>query len=200
MTNDPYFQKLVPFWQLQLYALIINKPDLYKDLHERARIGTDKSYATRSGEIQLDFARNACDLLERDLTDFFEAWGFLRPIDERVEDYSPVQMTITAAEIAALKAEIATRSYAANKAPGGLVYLTDNTVDVIKYQRAIVKGTVARSGTSVTMNGWENVMAFEVYRDGALVMATPDREFSIPANGTITIKTVAWDGTRENAE
>ncbi|MDR0765954.1 MAG: M60 family metallopeptidase [Odoribacteraceae bacterium] len=199
VSSDPYFQKLVPFWQLHLYALTLGKPDLYKDLHEMARVGTDKNYSTQSGEIQLDFARNVCDLLERDLTGFFESWGFLREIDEEVGDYSKARMTITARQIYDWKAGIAAKSYA--KAPGGLVYLSDNTVDVIKERREIVKGTFSRSGTSVTTTNWKNVMAFEVYHDGVLTYATPDASFTFTDRpGTVAVKAVAWDGTRVNAE
>ncbi|MDR0544149.1 MAG: M60 family metallopeptidase [Odoribacteraceae bacterium] len=198
--SKPYFQKLVPFWQLQLYAASINKPDFYKDIHELARTEPDKDYYSQAGEIQLDFVRHACDLLETDLTDFFESWGFLREIDEEVGDYGSARMTITTADIAALKAEIAARPYAANKAPAGLLYLTDNTVDALKNRRAIVRGSMSKSGTNVTMSGWSNVMAYEVYREGLLYSASPDNTFTLPPSGAIVIKAVAWDGTRVIAE
>jgi hypothetical protein len=201
ITKDPHFQKLVPFWQLQLYALILGIPDFYKDLHERVRIDPDKNYTTQAGEIQLDFVRNACDLLNTDLTYFFERWGFLKEIDETVPDYAAVKQTITTAQINALKAEIAARPYGATKAPEGLIYLSDNTVDAFKNRREIVKGTLTRAGTTITMNGWSNVIAFEVYRDGTLVLATPDHSFTIPEyTGTITFKAVAWNGTRVDAQ
>ncbi|MDR2413634.1 MAG: M60 family metallopeptidase [Odoribacteraceae bacterium] len=201
ISTDPYFQKLVPFWQVHLYAVILGKDDLYKDLHEKARTGTDKNYSTQAGEIQLDFARNVCDYLQTDLTAFFEAWGFVREIDEVVGDYASARMTITATQVANWKNEIASRSYAANKAPGGLVYLTDNTVDVIKYRRDIVKGSVSRNGNTVTTTNWQNVMAFEVYNNGVLAWVSPDYSFTHPSlAGTVTIKAVAWDGTRVNVE
>ncbi|MDR1631363.1 MAG: M60 family metallopeptidase [Dysgonamonadaceae bacterium] len=201
-TGDPYFQKLVPFWQLHLYANIIGKPDFYMDLHEQVRVNPSKDYATQSGEIQLDFVRYACDLLETDLTNFFEAWGLIAEIDTMVGDYSSVVQTITAAQIAALKDEIAARPYADNKAPGGLIYLSDATVDVIREQRSIVKGTRTVNGLNVTMTGWSNVMAFEVYNnEGKLVYATPNAKFTLPSSyPSATYKAVGWDGARIDAD
>lgn len=195
LSTDPYFQRLSPFWQLQMYAVAIGRPDFYKDLHEQVRVNPDKNYNTQCGEIQLDFVRYACNLLETDLTHFFETWGILKEINQVVGDYSSVQQTITTAQINTLKAEIAAKPYGANKAPAGLPYLTENTIDALINHRNIVPGTCSKSGQNISMQGWSNVMAFEVYSNGNVVWATPDHNFttSVP---NATFKAVAWDGTR----
>jgi hypothetical protein len=199
LTDDPYFPRLVPFWQLHLFGLATGRPDLYKDVSEQVRVNPDKDYATRSGEIQLDFVKYCCDALQSDLSDFFEAWGFLREQDLEVGDYSSTYLRVSADEVRATKDYIAAKGYA--PAPAGLLYLTDLTVDVLRRRANITPGTAARSGQRVTATNWTNVMAYKVYYNGNFVLATHDATINIPAKypaDNVEIKAVQWDGTEIN--
>jgi hypothetical protein len=199
VKQDPYFVRLVPFWQLQLFARAIDKPDLYKDVSERIRVTPSRNYTTESGAIQLDFVKYCCDALEADLTTFFEAWGFLRELDIEVNDYSSTYLRITAAELQAAKSDIAAKGYA--PAPAGAIYLTDQNVNVLKNRQNIVPGTASRSGQTITASGWSNVMAYKVYASGDFVYGTPDAIIAVPAAypaAGVEVKAVQWDGTEIN--
>jgi hypothetical protein len=196
---DPYFVRLVPFWQLQLLARAIDKPDLYKDVAERVRTTPDKNYTTQSGAMQLDFVAYCCDALQVDLTTFFEAWGFLRELDIMVDDYSPTYLRITAAELQAAKDAIATKGY--TPAPVGAIYLTDQNVNVLKNRQNIVPGTASRFGQTITTSGWSNVMAYKVYSAGDFVYGTPDATIPVPSAypaASVEVKAVQWDGAEIN--
>lgn len=74
-VGDP-FQKLVPFWQLYLYAKEKGYNDFYADLMEYMRNHPHKGTGNASIHNMYEFAKVSCDLLKTDLTDFFQAWGF----------------------------------------------------------------------------------------------------------------------------
>ena len=110
-SGNHHFVRLVPFWQLKLYLHdVLGKNDFYKDLYERVR-NQDDSKISSQGGYQLEFVRNACDVAQLDLTAFFEAWGFLTPINAMIEDYSSSRFTVTEAQINQLKADIAAKNY-----------------------------------------------------------------------------------------
>ena len=128
-ASDEYYVKLVPFWQLKLYLMdVLGKDDFYRDLHEHYRITPDLDYSVNTqGILQLDFVRQVCVQAEVDLLDFFEKWGFLRPVDKVINDYGNKNFTITEKQIADLKAEIQAKGF--EKAPADLHLLTDENVD-----------------------------------------------------------------------
>ncbi len=125
------FVKLIPFWQLKLYLIdALGKEDFYKDLYEYMR-NQDISTVTNDGYYQLDFVRATCRIANLDLTDFFETWGFLTPIDRTIEDYSTKRFTITQGEIDALKAEIAAENYPIPQ-HSDIHLITDNNISNYK--------------------------------------------------------------------
>ncbi len=129
--NGDVFVKLIPFWQLKLYLMdALGKKDFYKDLYEYMR-NQDNSQATNDGFYQLDFVRATCRIANLDLTAFFEAWGFLTPIDMTVNDYATKQFTITQQQIDELKAEIAAKNYP-QPAHNNIYSITDNNVSNYK--------------------------------------------------------------------
>ncbi|MDR1090191.1 MAG: M60 family metallopeptidase [Prevotella sp.] len=108
-----HFVKLVPFWQLKLYMIdILGKTNFYKDIYEalRNQEDVDTSVITE-GYYQLNFVKLACESAQLDLTEFFEAWGFLTPIDIEMDDYGKDKFIITQAQINEVKAEIAAKNY-----------------------------------------------------------------------------------------
>jgi hypothetical protein len=108
-----HFVKLVPFWQLKLYMIdVLGKVSFYKDIYEKVRNtpDADTSVAT-DGHYQLNFVKLACESARLDLTDFFEAWGFLTPVNLTIDDYGEGKFTITQEQVNQVKAEIAAKKY-----------------------------------------------------------------------------------------
>lgn len=93
------FERLVPFWQLYLYFSRNGCPDFYPDMYETLRncdeIMKDCDPETDVAKYQLNFVKQACKTGKTDLTDFFEKWGFLKPIDSEIDDYGHYHITLT---------------------------------------------------------------------------------------------------------
>ena len=191
------FCKLVPFYQLYLYSTKINTQyeDYYKDLHELIRQQADPANAdTKNGICQLNFVKMTCDLLELDLTDYFRAWGFLREIDERIDDYGVARLWITTDQITEIENYIASKGY--SQAPDGLIYLNDDNIAYFTNGQAMQEGTATRSGNRITVSNSSNVVAFEVYQNETLVKAFNNTAFNVP-EGTVIIKAVSASGERK---
>lgn len=96
------------FWP-RLYGLLCS---------ERYRLPNEQAgyYGMQedNGKCQMLFAEAVCEAAKMDFTDFFEAWGFLRPVDIKYSQYGTQQYTVTQSMVDALKAKMA--SYP-NKAP-----------------------------------------------------------------------------------
>lgn len=122
------WHKLVPFWQLKLYCDAIGKPDFYKDLHELIRTTPNP---VGDGQCQLQFVKKACQAAQLDLTEFFEQWGFLTPVEILVEDYSKRTLKVTQEEVDTIKAEI--KAMDLDKPKHSNIYLiTDGNTDNYK--------------------------------------------------------------------
>lgn len=114
-SGDTPFIKLVPFWQLKLYMHdVLGKNDFYKDVYEKVRLQNDAAIDIKTlteGYYQLEFTKICCEVANLNLTDFFEAWGFYKPIDIEIDDYKKTRFTITQAQIDQVKSEIAAKNY-----------------------------------------------------------------------------------------
>jgi len=192
-AHPDVFCKLVPFWQLQLYyAKARNKPDFYKDLHEQIRLNPDPP---NDGLCQIEFVKTVCDVAEEDLTGFFEAWGFLRPIDQDINDYGTRRLTVTQQQIDEAKAYIAQKGY---QVPNGAVqYITDGNLGAFQANNPVIAGTANRTGHMLTLNGWHNVAVFEVYHNNQIIHISPRSSFSVPSlPQNITVIAVGVNGSR----
>ena len=110
---------------------VLGKEDFYRDLHEHYRVTPDlDTTVDTQGILQLDFVRQVCNLAKVDLLDFFEKWGFLRPVDIVMNDYGDKHFTVTDEQIQALKKEIEKKGYP--KAPENLYLITDENVNDYK--------------------------------------------------------------------
>ena len=190
------FCKLIPFYQLYLYTMKVTKyEDFYKDLHEQIRQQTDpKDAATKNGICQLNFVKMTCDLLQLDLTDYFRTWGFLREIDERIDDYGVERLWVTTDQITEVENYIASKNYP--KAPAGLIYINDDNIACFTNGGTMTAGSATRSNNKITVTNSANVVAFEVYQNNALVKAFNSTAFNVP-EGTVTVKAVSANGERE---
>lgn len=203
--NDP-FEKLIPFWQLELYfGNVLGQSPYYTkdgsgffpDLYEKFR--TDGIKPANDGEMQLQFVLDCCEVGQTDLTDFFEKWGMLTPCEEEINDYSTRTLKITQAQVDEVKSKIAQMGY--SKPALALEYISDNTWELYKNQESVTKGTASRSEETITLSGWKNVVAFEVVdKDGKLVqIAEGDAtEFTLEENWQegFSLQSVAANGSR----
>lgn len=203
------FVRLCPMWQLQLYnvAAGLGVSDFYPQIIEIIR-RTDETN-TSNKDLQFNFIRNTCDVMKTNMLDFFERCGMLKPIDRDVSDYGGAKrLTITAQDIAELKAEIENKNYAKPLSPV-VWYISGNSVQAFKH-RAVVAGTTGEgiSGTGssrlVAASAWQNVVVFETYKRDELVKITlpytnyADKSATLVAypDESTRIEAVAWDGTR----
>jgi hypothetical protein len=110
LADEDVFNRLVPFWQLQLYFEGAGEnPDFYPDLFEafrkqEAARGTSKTgdWASdrRRGERnpavhQLNFVKTACEIANVDLTEFFAKYGFFHVGKLEYDDYGKYTYTMT---------------------------------------------------------------------------------------------------------
>jgi hypothetical protein len=201
-----HFVKLVPLWQLQLYFGIAGRgnPDFYPDLFHRARLADSSQLA--NGQLQCQFMRNACDVAKQDLSCFFEAIGMLKPIDKDMDDYSRGQLTITAADCAAVK-EYAKR-YPQPDSPV-IYYISANSIQAYKERLPVVgqkdQGITFRRGRATISHAvWQHVAAFETYQGDKLIKIAmvgtghPDNSATLVQypEGATRIEAVAWNGQR----
>lgn len=107
--SSDVFNKLVPFWQLKLYMHdALGNDKFYKQVYETIRTSANPK---TDGACQIEFVKIVCDVAKLDLTEFFEAWGFLREIDREINDYSKGQFIVTKEMINDCKAYIASKNY-----------------------------------------------------------------------------------------
>ncbi|NDV60663.1 M60 family metallopeptidase [Bacteroides sp. 519] len=169
------FCKLVPFWQLQLYVTDAQgNKDFYKDLYEMVRKEADMS--SEAGH-QLEFVVRASKAAKMNLTDFFEKWGFLTEVDVVVEDYGKARMTITKQMIEETKNRVEALGY--TKPKHRFEYICDANADLYKTSGTIGQGTASRNDKKVTMNGWTNVVAYEVREGQKLIFVSSASTFTL---------------------
>lgn len=157
--DEMYYVKVVPFWQLYLYYTYVGgRPDLYRDLYNEVRNRTNNSTIS-DGEAQLAFVKSVCDIVQEDLTEFFEAWGFLTPIDGSIyiSDYGVKNMRITQEQIDEVKNHIATYPKPAYK----LQFITEGNIDRFN-GGAPTAGTFRISNSQIVCSGFSNVVAYEL--------------------------------------
>jgi hypothetical protein len=113
LQDKDVFNRLVPFWQLQLYFTGAgNNPDFYPDLFEAFRLqgaaaknsnGNNNVRGSRRGgergrnpaEYQLNFVKTACEVSKTDLTDFFDQYGFFYVGEFSFNDYGNYSYNMT---------------------------------------------------------------------------------------------------------
>lgn len=206
------FCMLVPFWQLELYfgkALgrtpmqQADKGGFYPDVYEYVRTHANLS---TPGQQQLEFVYIASLQSECNLLDFFEKWGFLTPVDRTIDDYGTGQMTITQEMIDALRERVEKLGFP--KPEAAIEYITDNNYASFRDQKPVVAGSATRSGTTLTMNDWQNVAVYEVREDSAqgrivhvsdgLLNPSATATFRVPDawKENYHVYAVAWDNSR----
>lgn len=169
--------QLVPFWQLQLYFgnvlgrsphLQNDKGGFYPALYEYIRQHPsvtprgdrlqDRSF---NGRCLIEFTYMASLVSGYNLVDFFEKWGFLRPVEAYVHDYDHEWVVVTQEQIEEVRRRINSQNLRSlERIP--LEYITDKNADLFKQARPIQVGKASRVGNEINFEGWRNVVAFEV--------------------------------------
>lgn len=169
------FPKLVPFWQLYLYATYVkNYPSFYMDLHQILR---DRNIPSEQGRQVLDFTEICSELLQEDLSGFFQSYGFYIPINQILHSYGDALMSITQAEIDATKAKNARFPKPVHK----IEYITDTNYAAYRDRLSVERGTQSKTDnilyTTFTFSNWKNVAVYEVYDDNKLVFVSRNPSF-----------------------
>ncbi len=111
LADKDVFNRLVPFWQLQLYFSRNGRPDFYADVMEEMRNHPDVGRGNESIRNQFEFVKICCDVAKLDLTDFFDKWGFFWVGDITVNDYRKYHYKITQQMVDETRSYIARNGY-----------------------------------------------------------------------------------------
>ena len=186
------------YFQLFLYAHAAGKcPTFYQQLHERLRYDRLVGWGVGSSDEldengfyrnsvnalndQLKFAEACCDILQMDLSEFFEAWGFFIPFKNGfVGDYGHHWVYLLEEDVKASKARM--QQY--EKKGGHLIFLEDR---IRPYERLDGKGNRAsyadwageRVGDVGKVGQWQDFIDESVKAQGYYFTKT---------NGKIVIK------------
>ena len=164
--EEDVFCKLIPFWQLELYFGKVlgrspktqaDKGGFYPDVYEYIRNHSDLE---TPGKQQIEFVYVASKAAQMDLTDFFEKWGFLSPVDIELDDYGKGVVKVSQEEADEIRKRVNSLGFKKPEVP--LEYITDNNVEVFKKKEDIVVGTVQRTNNTLMMKNWKNVVVYEV--------------------------------------
>ena len=168
---------------------------------------------TNPGAGQLLFAKTACKVANEDLTEFFDMWGFFKPVNNvAYSQYGNWNYNVTQEMIDEAKAYMA--SFPKKAAP--FYYLEDRKagdegLDVVpadvgyytqfKSNQKITKEiTCVRSGQNIMIKDGGEAVAFELYKDGRLVYFSNMFQFSVPSSisldDAVKIYAVQADGVR----
>lgn len=101
------------YFQLWLYYhLLGHNKSFYPRLHEILRA---ERISGSKAEDYLTFMRACCEAAGEDLTEYFDAWGLLRPLNKyQFDDYGVKTLNLSQAQINELKAEIKAMNLPAN--------------------------------------------------------------------------------------
>lgn len=201
------FVRLVPLWQLYLYNEIagLGVEDFYPKIMNIVR-NTDETGLSAS-ELQLNFMRNTCQVMNANMTKFFKTCGMLKEVDRNISGYGGSErLTITSEDIAAFEQEM--EDLPEPESPV-IYYISGYTVNSFKNKIDVVGTTgegVSGSGTSrlVEASKWKNVVMFETYAgDELLKLTLPYTNFADKTattvyypDGSTRIEAVGWDGKR----
>lgn len=166
------FQKLVPFWQLELYFGNVlgqtpkrraDKGGFYPDLYQELRKGGHAT-SPNTHKQQAEFIYHISKVSGYNMIDFGEQWGFLKPanaVQARKSHSQTFSFTLEQSTIDDVKRRIRALP-GLRTPPSTLRFITDNNYQMFASPGPVVRGSVARTGTTITLQGWRNVVTFVV--------------------------------------
>lgn len=194
------FCNLVSFWQLNLYfSKVKNDPQFYTKMYEAFRTTSLKS-TLKDGEYQVDFTKTASQVAGVNLIPFFEKWGFYAPIDKSVTDYVTRQLTVTDNYANQIKTQI--NNLSLPQLTDRIEYICDSNWTYFRDRANVIKGSATKSGSRITMEGYKNVVAYEVYEGNDLIFVSNKNSFDMKRTPTANTKiyAIAYDGTQTEVD
>lgn len=131
-TNNIWAQTHLYYKLWLYYHLTGHNNKFYPRLFEMLRKDPMMLASQQDGaKCLLHFYEKCCDAAQEDLTDFFRAYGFFSPMDNRfVDDYSSAYYTMTQAQIDASIKKIKAKGYPVNH---NAILINDNMKDQVTY-------------------------------------------------------------------
>ncbi|WP_366911506.1 M60 family metallopeptidase [uncultured Alistipes sp.] len=177
---------------------------------------SEYSAAEDPGASQLKFAEKACDAAQEDLTEFFETWGFYRPVDIAYEQYGSARYRVTEAMIRESKARIAAKGYPKaapiqyledRKVKNGTLYSDMGHFDTYRNKTQITKTpSFTLSGRTYTVADCDQAVAVELRKPasgetlGELLYFSNLATFTVPDGVNLAgaeLYAVQYDGVRK---
>ena len=195
-------------WQLwNYYHRCGHKTDFWPEMFKYLRQEGNRIEESNPGEGQMKFAKAACQIANEDLTEFFEMWGFLEPVNNvTYSQYGTWTYNVTQAMIDETKAYMAQfpkkaapfyyledRKYgdvglgvddytSRDDDPGNVGYYTQFEGEGQKITKTI---TYTRSGQTISIKDGEEAVAFELYKDNKLIYFSTKFNFTVPEKITL---------------
>ena len=190
-------------WQLwNYYHRCGHKTDFWPEMFKYLRQEGNRIEESNPGEGQIKFMKAACKIANEDLTEFFEMWGFLEPVNNvTYSQYGTWTYNVTQTMVDEAKAYMAQFSKKAapfyyledrkygdvglgvddytsrDDDPGNVGYYTQFEGEGQKITKTI---TYTRSGQKITIKDGEEAVAFELYKDNKLIYFSTKFEFTVP--------------------
>lgn len=103
-------------WQLWIYYELCKgtaeKPTIWPKIFEIMRTQYKDVPENAPGKRQMVFVKAVCDATQEDLTEFFETWGFFKPVNkESISQYGTFTYTVTQQMIEETKQYIRSKKY-----------------------------------------------------------------------------------------
>ena len=170
------------FFQLYLYYHVLGyHPTFYQELFKKLRkdplVHPTSPSITYAKNDYLKFAKFACQVAGQDLSEYFEYWGFFRPVSNiTVDDYASWTVTATQAEIDQAKAAMK----ACGKPNGNIIFVED------RVKTAYSDAGVAKTAfDDYSTTNCKNEMG--QYTDYPLNLEASSYVYSVDATGIVTI-------------
>ncbi len=171
--DEAYYLKVVPFWQLYLYFTEVKgMADFYPTIYHTVRNYPDCA-TMKDEEAMLRFCELVSDVVKLDMTEFFERWGFLTPVENvYFNDYGKCLINISKERIDKAREHMA--QYPKPEQP--IHFITENNINLFKEPVDIVVGKVAHSKntTKYHFKNWENCVAYVVQGSDGKVYGVGD--------------------------
>ena len=166
-----------------------------------------------AGLCQLEYYEACCAVSGQDLTDFFDAWGFFRTIDQTYSQYGETKYTVNNDMINASKSRVrdmnlpkaAAIQYLEDRTThGGTTYSNLGYYTQYKDKVTITKSPKASiSGNTVTLTDCDQAVAVEIRRGttetGDLLYFSNLTKFTVPSSVSLTNTTIwaiQYDGKK----
>ena len=146
----------------------------FRDGHQMPNQAAPAYYgkAENAGACQLEYYEACCIVAGEDLTEFFDAWGFFRTIDQTYSQYGETKYTVTEAMINASKARVrdmklpkaAPMQYLEDRTKhGGETYSQMGYWTQFKEKKAITKAPKYEvNGNNISLTDCDEAVAVEI--------------------------------------